>query len=101
VELGDAVNNFAIGFLGLLLEKGAAVDAEDTYRRTALHYAASGGDEAVVQLLLEKGAAVDAVDAVDGRRRTVLHKAVKNNYKAVKKNHKAVVRLLFERGGKS
>jgi ankyrin repeat protein len=46
----------------LLLEKGAAVDAEDTYLRTALYYAASDRHEAVVRLLLEKGAAVDTED---------------------------------------
>ena len=40
----------------LLLEAKANVDAKANDGRTALHWAAENGHEAVVKLLLEKGA---------------------------------------------
>jgi ankyrin repeat protein len=66
------------------------INGRDQGRQTALHYAASGGHEMAVQLLLEKGA---AADIEDGKRRVVLHKAVRND-------DKAVVRLLLKRRAK-
>jgi ankyrin repeat protein len=68
----------------LLLDKGAAADVKDHYRRTPLSRAAESGYEAVVRLLLDKGAAADAKD-LDGR--TTLWRAAENG-------HEAVVRLL-------
>lgn len=42
----------------ILLEAGAAVDALDKNKNTALHYAAGYGRKDCVALLLEHGAAV-------------------------------------------
>jgi ankyrin repeat protein len=41
---------------GLLLDRGAAIDAADNRGRTALMIAAELGDAAVVELLLKRGA---------------------------------------------
>ncbi|RDW77988.1 hypothetical protein BP5796_05840 [Coleophoma crateriformis] len=68
----------------LLLEKGAEIEAKDTYGRTALSYAASEGHEAVVKLLLEKGAEIEA-KITYGRT-------------ALSGGHEAVVKLLLEKG---
>tara|TARA_R110002003_G_scaffold1184_5_gene22605 strand:+ start:12133 stop:14583 length:2451 start_codon:yes stop_codon:yes gene_type:complete len=63
------------------------VDKKDASGRTLLHYAASTGRQAVVQLLVDRGADVKAKDN-DGV--TVLHSAVVSN--------EAVVQLLVDRG---
>ena len=46
------------------LEKGADVNAGDTYMRTALHFASHNGHIEVAELLLAKGADVNARDAL-------------------------------------
>jgi ankyrin repeat protein len=51
----------------LLIDNGTAVDVKNIDDRTALHFAAKGGNECflkdeVVKVLLEKGADVDAED---------------------------------------
>jgi ankyrin repeat protein len=53
----------------LLLASGADVAANDGYGRTALHWAAFRGNEAVARLLLEKGANANAI-YMDRRRCT-------------------------------
>jgi len=56
-----------------LLDRGAQVDAEDTYKQTSLHNAAWNGYTEIVMLLLDRGAQVDAEDAWD---RTALNYSV-------------------------
>jgi ankyrin repeat protein len=68
----------------LLLEKGADVEAKDSWGRTALSRASRFGHESVVLLLLKKGAAVDTKDHF---KMTAL------NY-AVTHKHEGVVKLL-------
>ena len=76
----------------LLLEKGAELEAKDSfYSRTPLLYAAENGYEAVVKLLVEKGANLEARESM--YRRTPLLWAVENG-------HEAVVKLLLEKGAK-
>ncbi|KAF3075556.1 Ankyrin repeat domain-containing protein 50 [Trichoderma lentiforme] len=72
----------------LLLDKGADVDAKDSYGRTPLSYAAVKGHNAIVQLLLDKGSDVDLKDRDE---RTPL------SY-AAKQGHKDVVKLLLDNG---
>ena len=60
----------------------------DEIGRTALHLAALGGQEAVVQLLVETGADIEAKDKYE---KTAL-------YLAAQCGHEAVVRLLMEMG---
>ncbi|KAJ6002608.1 ankyrin repeat protein [Penicillium sp. IBT 35674x] len=59
---------------------------DEEWGRTPLLWAASYGDEAVVQVLLEHGADIEAEDIICGR--TPLSWAVKNG-------HEAVVKLLL------
>ena len=60
----------------------------DDTRATALHHAASGGYNDVVQLLLTKGASIDAVDKDNN---TPLHRAASDG-------HTSIVELLLEKG---
>jgi ankyrin repeat protein len=53
---------YSPGSVPLLLEAGAAVDAEDSTGSRPLSYACSGGHEGVVRRLLELGADPNAVD---------------------------------------
>ncbi len=46
-----------------LLERGAAVDETDMWRRTPLFYAAQGGNLQIVKLLISKGADVNSQDS--------------------------------------
>ena len=46
----------------LLLDKGAYINAKDSYERTALHLAAFDGHKDIVQLLLDRGADVNPKD---------------------------------------
>lgn len=68
-----------------LLARGAAVNRKGW---NALHYAAAGGDAAIVALLLDKGAAVDAV-APNGMTPLML---------AATEGHPEAVDLLLQRG---
>jgi hypothetical protein len=74
--------------VGLLLEKGAAIELQDSDGRTPLWWAAEGGRQAVVRLLLENGA---AIESKDNDFRTPLSQAAEGG-------HGAVVRLLLEKG---
>jgi ankyrin repeat protein len=68
----------------LLFEKGADIEAETNCGRTALHWAALRGHDAVVKLLLEKGADVEPKDS---NGRTALD--IASSY-----GHEAVVNVL-------
>jgi ankyrin repeat protein len=46
----------------LLIQEGAKIGARDDYGRTAMHWAAENGHDAVVMLLLEHGVEVRAMD---------------------------------------
>lgn len=74
--------------VGLLLERGADVDAVDYLGDTALGWAAANGYDAVVQLLLAHHAVIDHED-VDGS--TPLNSAIAYE-------HLATARLLIEAG---
>jgi hypothetical protein len=74
----------------LLLDKSAAVDAQDTaYGRTPLPWAAERGHEAVVRLLLDKDAVVDAQDTAYGLTPLLW---------AAERGYEVVVRLLLDKG---
>jgi ankyrin repeat protein len=60
--LHTAALNGQEGVVGLLLARGAHVDAMDRCGRTPLHYAAHRGAHQVVKLLLVYGAEADAGD---------------------------------------
>jgi ankyrin repeat protein len=47
----------------MLIEKGADVGTRDVDGRTALHFAAASGHEAVTRLLIDKGADIEARDS--------------------------------------
>jgi hypothetical protein len=76
--------------VGQLLETdGVNLNSTDnTYRRSALPWAAENGHEAVVKLLLEKGAELETKDMHGW---TPLSQATRNG-------HEAVVKLLLEKG---
>ena len=71
-----------------MLERQSIVDAEDSWGRTPLMWAAARGNEALAKLLLEKGA--DA-DSRDNNGRTPLSQAAVNG-------NEAVAKLLLEKG---
>jgi len=76
--------------------QGAEVDAKDRFGYTALHRAASDGNEDVVRLLLDHGADVNAEYRCyvnDPRTATALNDAMVHD-------RVSVVRLLLERGGR-
>lgn len=80
--------------LGMLVERGAGIDA-DPYRGTALGWAASNGHAETATWLLDHGADVDRRGTFGGPRHgqgvTALHLAAENG-------REAMVRLLLERG---
>ena len=70
------------------MEAGADVNVKGYDGRTALHFAAHGGHEAVVKLLVVAGADINVRDC-DGRKALLV---------AVENWHEAVVKLLVEAG---
>ena len=70
------------------LEYVRNIDFSDNTRATALHHAASGGYNDIVQLLLSKGA---SIEARNNRRNTSLHLAASNG-------HTSTVELLLSKG---
>ena len=81
----EAVKNNRYNIVKLLLEKGADLNRNDSYRRTALMYAIIFNNIEIVKLLLEKGANVDS------DRKTALMYAIET------KNIE-IVTLLLEKG---
>ena len=71
-----------------LLDRGANINAVDTYRNTPLHWASSNGHHQCVELLLDRGANVNGVGP---NNRTPLHSA--SAY-----GHHQCVELLLDRG---
>lgn len=86
--LHAAASGRAAAVGALLLDAGAAVDAEQTGQWTPLHAAAQTGDLAFVELLLARGAAVSP-RSVSGATPVSL---------AREKGHEAVVALLRQQG---
>lgn len=76
------------GITGLLIERGADIEARDFSGRTPMHLAAAGGSHAVARLLIESGA---KPTIQDGLNRTPLHWA------AIK-GHTPVTALLIAKG---
>ncbi|KAH6603651.1 hypothetical protein Trco_008426 [Trichoderma cornu-damae] len=77
-----------IGIIGLLVGRGARLDAKDTCGRTALHYAAEAGHLEAVSVLLSVGANPFLVDS-DG---------CNSLHVAAGKGREDIVRVLMERG---
>jgi len=65
-----------------LLDRGAQVDAESTYKQTSLHNAAWNGYTEIVMLLLDRGVQVDAED-VD--KKTALNYSVEGGHREITK----------------
>jgi len=63
-----------------LIERGAALDILDKFKRTALHYAARDGTPNLVKMLTEKGAQVNGVDMY---KQTALMYAQNSNNSAI------------------
>lgn len=61
-DLAKAASDHNIKKVQKLLDSGAAVDEADAENRTALFYAAAGGDLTLMQTLADKGAAIDHRD---------------------------------------
>jgi ankyrin repeat protein len=72
----------------LLLENGAALEANDSEKQTPLFLAAANGHKAVIQLLLEDGAALKAKN----------HKGQTPLFLAATNGHEVAVRVLLESG---
>jgi ankyrin repeat protein len=86
----------------LLLDRGAAVDGIEVYRRymgnrrdVPLVEAAKAGHEEVVRLLLDRGAAVDGIEVSNGYMGNSRDVPL---VEAAKAGHEEVVRLLLNRG---
>jgi ankyrin repeat protein len=68
-----SVQKGLVGATQILLGQDLKKDTQDDFGRTALHYAAENGDEAIVQLLVEQGA---NKKIRDNSEETALHIAV-------------------------
>lgn len=77
-----------IGTIGLLVSRGARLDAKDTFGRTALHYAAEGGHLEAVGMLLSVGANPFLVDS----------EGCNSLHLAASKGREDIVCVLMERG---
>jgi len=73
---------------GVLLEHGAAVNAQESYNRTPLYLASEEGCLGIVRLLLQRGANIHARDK-DGQ--TPIQRASA-------RGHQDVIQLLLEHG---
>lgn len=87
-ELPAVENTVYCDASALLIERGAEVNARDTFGQTPLHIAAYVGNAPLVDFLLKKGA--DA-DLADRNGRSPLHLAAR-------RDHQKVVQLLMARG---
>jgi ankyrin repeat protein len=76
--------------VGMLIEKGANVNAAKKDGETPLHTAANGGHKEIAEIMIEKGAKVDAADK---NGETPL-------YNAAQKGHKEIVEILIDKGAK-
>lgn len=72
----------------LLLNKGADIEAEDSFKRRPLHIAAREGWEDLTRFLLDRNATIDVFTK---ESRTALRYAAQNG-------HSAIVKLLLDRG---
>ncbi|KAL7946969.1 hypothetical protein V8C42DRAFT_298875 [Trichoderma barbatum] len=77
-----------MGIIGLLISRGARLDAKDTCGRTALHYAAEAGHLEAVGMLLSVGANPFLVDS----------EGCNSLHIAASKGREDIVRVLMERG---
>lgn len=72
--------NANIEIVKFLLDNGAEVNAQNKYKSTPLHWAASFSNKYIVKLLLDNGA---TIDIKDNNGHTPLHRAILENNKAV------------------
>jgi ankyrin repeat protein len=72
----------------LILDRGAATDAQDENGKPALHEACAAGYEEIVQLLLGRGAAIGIMDE-DGHT---------GFYMACDNEHEPIAKLLLKKG---
>ncbi|UKZ53110.1 hypothetical protein TrVGV298_006898 [Trichoderma virens] len=77
-----------MGIIGLLISRGARLDAKDTCGRTALHHAAEAGHLEAVGMLLSVGANPFLVDS----------EGCNSLHIAARKGREDIVRVLMERG---
>ncbi|GAB1607428.1 transient receptor potential cation channel subfamily A member 1 homolog [Argonauta hians] len=87
-DLSEADEVNAISYL---VERGADLNAQDTYGCTPLHYASTRGNEDAVQTLIQLPNI--EIDKVDKTQMTALHTAARYN-------HSAVAELLINGGAK-
>ncbi len=80
----------SVEVVSLLIESGAAINAEDAVGMTPLHWAAWQGKVDVVKLLVSKGA---QVNAVNNAKQTPLDRAINDK-------HHEVAKYLESLGGK-
>ncbi|XP_029474614.1 ankyrin-3-like [Rhinatrema bivittatum] len=97
----------------LLLKNGAAVDAKDDQKNTALHYAVSHGFVNTVRVLLEAGASIDSsiIDtAFNSNNQSIFRLLLQHSkglssdtlvsalFKAVRENLHSIILALIDRG---
>ena len=91
---------------GLLIAKGADVDAKDKDNWTPLHKAAFGGHREIVELLIAEGADVNAKDVnlrkpAVGRDVQVRHPGKTPLDTAISRKYSEIADLLRKHGGKT